>query len=83
MHYSAWDTLAPVEEALSFLDAAVSAGKINYAGLSNFAGWQHQLVVSTARTMGCQVTITLRQQDSPRSPRPSSAHVPSSSSAIT
>lgn len=39
----AWDPLTPVEEALSFLDSAVRAGKIRYVGLSNFTGWQLQL----------------------------------------
>jgi aryl-alcohol dehydrogenase-like predicted oxidoreductase len=57
-----WDPLTPVEETLSFLDAAVRAGKIHYVGLSNFTGWQLQLVLSTARAMGLQVPITLQQQ---------------------
>ncbi|MET0527192.1 MAG: aldo/keto reductase [Microvirga sp.] len=57
-----WDPLTPVEETLSFLDSAVRAGKIHYVGLSNFTGWQLQLVISTARTMGLQVPITLQQQ---------------------
>jgi aryl-alcohol dehydrogenase-like predicted oxidoreductase len=57
-----WDPLTPVEETLSFLDAVARAGKIQYVGLSNFTGWQLQLVVSTARAMGLQVPITLQQQ---------------------
>lgn len=57
-----WDPLTPVEETLSFLDAAARAGKIHYVGLSNFTGWQLQLVLSTARAMGLQVPITLQQQ---------------------
>jgi aryl-alcohol dehydrogenase-like predicted oxidoreductase len=57
-----WDPLTPVEETLSFLDAAVRAGKIHYVGLSNFTGWQLQLVLSTARAMGLQVPITLQEQ---------------------
>jgi len=57
-----WDPLTPVEETLSFLDAAVRAGKIHYVGMSNFTGWQLQLVLSTARAMGLQVPITLQQQ---------------------
>jgi aryl-alcohol dehydrogenase-like predicted oxidoreductase len=57
-----WDPLTPVEETLSFLDTAVRAGKIHYVGLSNFTGWQLQLVLSTARAMGLQVPITLQQQ---------------------
>jgi aryl-alcohol dehydrogenase-like predicted oxidoreductase len=41
----AWDPLTPIEESLSFLDSAVRTGKIRYAGLSNFTGWQLQLAV--------------------------------------
>ena len=58
----AWDPLTPIEETLSFLDSAVRAGKIRYAGLSNFTGWQLQLAVSTARAAGYQVPVTLQAQ---------------------
>jgi aryl-alcohol dehydrogenase-like predicted oxidoreductase len=58
----AWDPLTPIEEALSFLDSAIRAGKIRYAGLSNFTGWQLQLTVSTARAGGYQVPVTLQAQ---------------------
>lgn len=57
-----WDALTPIEETLSFLDAAVRAGKITYVGLSNFTGWQLQLAVSTARAMGVAVPVTLQPQ---------------------
>lgn len=57
-----WDPLTPVEETLSFLEDAVRAGKIHYIGLSNFTGWQLQLVLSTAKAMGVQVPVTLQQQ---------------------
>ena len=33
-----WDPLTPVEETLSFLDAAMRAGKVHYVGISNFTG---------------------------------------------
>jgi aryl-alcohol dehydrogenase (NADP+) len=56
------DMHTPVEETLSFLDDAVRAGKIHYIGLSNFTGWQLQLMVSTAKAMGVQVPVTLQQQ---------------------
>jgi aryl-alcohol dehydrogenase-like predicted oxidoreductase len=58
----AWDPITPVEETLSFLDGAVRAGKVRYVGLSNFTGWQLQLMISTARQMGVQVPVTLQQQ---------------------
>ncbi|MGZ0198743.1 aldo/keto reductase [Streptomyces sp. RM1] len=57
-----WDAHTPVEETLSFLDDAIRAGKIHYAGLSNFTGWQLQLTVSTAKAMGVHVPLTLQQQ---------------------
>ena len=38
----AWDPLTPLEETLGFLEDAVRGGKISYAGLSNFTGWQLQ-----------------------------------------
>ena len=60
MHAS--DPHTPIEETLSFLDDARRAGKIHYAGLSNFTGWQLQLTVSTAKAMGVQAPLTLQQQ---------------------
>ncbi|WP_433973060.1 aldo/keto reductase [Tunturiibacter lichenicola] len=56
------DMHTPVEETLSFLDDAVRAGKIHYIGLSNFTGWQLQLIVSTAKAMGLQIPVTLQPQ---------------------
>lgn len=58
----AFDPLTPVEETLGFLADAVRAGKINYIGLSNFTGWQLQLVVSTAQALGMPVPATLQPQ---------------------
>jgi aryl-alcohol dehydrogenase-like predicted oxidoreductase len=54
------DMHTPVEETLSFLDEAVKAGKIHYLGLSNFTGWQLQLIVSTAKAMGVRAPVTLQ-----------------------
>jgi aryl-alcohol dehydrogenase-like predicted oxidoreductase len=58
----AWDPITPIEETLSFLDAAVKSGKVTYVGLSNFTGWQLQLTISTARAMGVELPVTLQQQ---------------------
>lgn len=58
----AWDPITPVEETFGFLADAVSAGKIHQVGLSNFTGWQLQLMVSTAKQMGVPVPATLQQQ---------------------
>jgi aryl-alcohol dehydrogenase-like predicted oxidoreductase len=35
-----WDGVTPMEETLTALDDLQRAGKIRYAGCSNFAGWQ-------------------------------------------
>jgi len=56
------DLHTPVQETLSFLDEAVKTGKIHYVGLSNFTGWQLQLIISTAKAMGVQVPVTLQPQ---------------------
>jgi aryl-alcohol dehydrogenase-like predicted oxidoreductase len=36
----AFDAFTPAEEVLSALDDLVRSGKVRYAGVSNFAGWQ-------------------------------------------
>ncbi len=36
----AWDPLTPLEETLSALDTAVASGRVRYAGISNYCGWQ-------------------------------------------
>jgi aryl-alcohol dehydrogenase-like predicted oxidoreductase len=47
-----WDPLTPVEETLRFLDDAIGAGKILYAGLSNFLAYQIQKYVDVADADG-------------------------------
>src|SRR3984885_4932055 len=56
------DMNTPIEETLLFLNEAVRSGKIHYIGLSNFTGWQLQLIISTAKAMGVQVPVTLQPQ---------------------
>jgi aryl-alcohol dehydrogenase-like predicted oxidoreductase len=58
----AWDPLTPLDETLRFLDDAVSAGKIRYAGLSNYAGWQVQKAVDLADRRGWTPPVTLQPQ---------------------
>lgn len=36
----AWDPMTPWEEAMSALDTAVASGRVRYAGVSNYSGWQ-------------------------------------------
>lgn len=44
-----WDPLTPLEETIGFLESAVQSGKISYAGLSNFLGWQISQAAAAAR----------------------------------
>jgi aryl-alcohol dehydrogenase-like predicted oxidoreductase len=53
----AWDPLTPIEETLGFLDDAVRAGKIRYAGVSNFTGWQLQKAALLAGDAAPLVTL--------------------------
>lgn len=36
----AWDSHTPIEETLSAIDHAIASGKVRYAGVSNYSGWQ-------------------------------------------
>ena len=36
----AWDPVTPWEEAMAALDHAVTSGRVRYAGVSNYSGWQ-------------------------------------------
>ena len=57
-----WDPLTPVEETLRFLDDAAQAGKIGYAGLSNFLGYQIQKYVDLADAHGLIRPVTVQPQ---------------------
>ena len=58
----AWDPLTPVEETLGFFDDAVRAGKIRYAGVSNFLGWQLQKAALVSQFHGLAPIVTLQPQ---------------------
>ena len=53
----AWDPVTPIEETLGFLGDAVRAGKIRYAGVSNFLGWQLQKAALLAGDAAPIVTL--------------------------
>jgi aryl-alcohol dehydrogenase-like predicted oxidoreductase len=44
----AWDDTVPLPETLSAVEYAVTTGKVRYAGVSNYAGWQ----LATAASAG-------------------------------
>jgi len=57
-----WDPVTPLEETLATLDDFVRQGKIRYAGLSNYTGWQVQKTVALAREHGWTAPVTLQPQ---------------------
>jgi aryl-alcohol dehydrogenase-like predicted oxidoreductase len=58
----AWDPLTPIEETLRFYDDAVRAGKIRYAGVSNFTGWQLQKAALLTQYLRLAPIVTLQPQ---------------------
>jgi aryl-alcohol dehydrogenase-like predicted oxidoreductase len=58
----AWDPLTPIEETLRFFDDAVRAGKIRYAGVSNFLGWQLQKAALVTQFRNLAPIVTLQPQ---------------------
>jgi len=47
-----WHDLSPLEETLAALNDVVSAGKVHYIGVSNFAAWQLVLANEICRSKG-------------------------------
>jgi Aldo/keto reductase family len=58
----AWDPLTRIEETLAFFDDALRAGKIRYAGVSNFVGWQLQKAALRAGFRHLAPIVTLQPQ---------------------
>ena len=58
-----WDPHVPIEETLSVIDYAVTSGKIRYAGVSNFAGWQLALAATMQNpTFGKAPIISIQSE---------------------
>jgi aryl-alcohol dehydrogenase-like predicted oxidoreductase len=47
----AWDPLTPLDETLSAIDEAVRSGRVRYAGVSNYSGWQLTRAAGASSTM--------------------------------
>lgn len=52
---------APLEETLSAVDYAVSSGKVRYAGVSNFVGWQTAAAATWQRALAGRAPLTSAQ----------------------
>ena len=58
----AWDALTPLDETLTFLNDAITAGKISYYGFSNYLGWQLTKAVHRAAALHLAPPVTLQPQ---------------------
>ena len=52
LYLHAWDPLTPIEETMEALDDLVRAGKVHYAGVSNFSAWQAMKAIGVADAAG-------------------------------
>jgi aryl-alcohol dehydrogenase-like predicted oxidoreductase len=55
------DSVVPIEETLSALDAAVASGKVRYVGISNFPGWRTAQAVTWQRAVPGRSPIVTSQ----------------------
>lgn len=58
-----WSDETPLEESLSALDFAVSSGRVAYAGVSNYAGWQTAQAVTWQRAVPGRAPIVSTQME--------------------
>ncbi|PWK79522.1 aryl-alcohol dehydrogenase-like predicted oxidoreductase [Lentzea atacamensis] len=73
----AWDAGVPIEETLSALDHAITSGKVRYAGVSNYSGWQLATAALTPTTfplISTQVEYSLLERGIEREVAPAAAH---------
>src|SRR4051794_7677840 len=60
-----WDADTPLEESLAALDIAVSSGRVRYAGISNYTGWQTAKAATHQRAWpGRAPLVTTQVEDS-------------------
>ena len=60
----AWDASTPLDETLATLDLAVRSGRVRYAGISNFSGWQLAKAAALSATpiVSAQMEYSLLQR---------------------
>jgi len=80
-HLHAWDDSVPLEETLCAVDAAVRSGKVRYAGISNYSGWQtataatrQSCVAGAAPLVSTQVEYSLLERGVEREVVPAAEH---------
>ncbi len=57
----AWDAVTPWEETMAAMDTAVSSGRVRYAGVSNFNGWQTAATATWQRAVPGRAPLVANQ----------------------
>jgi aryl-alcohol dehydrogenase-like predicted oxidoreductase len=57
----AWDPATPIDETLSAVDTAVASGKVRYAGISNYSGWQTAQAATWQRAVAGRAPLVTTQ----------------------
>lgn len=56
-----WDPSVPVEETMAALDQAMRSGRVRYAGISNFGGWQTAVAHQAHAALGSGIPLVSTQ----------------------
>ncbi len=59
----AWDPRTPMDETLAAVDEAVSSGKVRYAGISNYSGWQTARAATWQRAVPGRAPLVTTQME--------------------
>jgi aryl-alcohol dehydrogenase-like predicted oxidoreductase len=59
----AFDALTPLDETLAAIDVAVSSGRVRYAGISNYNGWQTAKAATWQRAWPGRAPIVATQME--------------------
>ncbi|WP_199432064.1 aldo/keto reductase [Qaidamihabitans albus] len=73
----AWDGSVPLEETLATLEFAVDSGRVRYAGVANYTGWQLATAAQglrRQRIVSTQVEYSLLERSVEREVAPAAAH---------
>jgi aryl-alcohol dehydrogenase-like predicted oxidoreductase len=57
----AWDPVTPWEEAMAAVDTAVASGRVRYAGVSNYSGWQQGACAAWQRAVSGRAPLVSNQ----------------------
>jgi len=59
----AWDGATPLDETLAAVEVAVTSGRVRYAGISNYSGWQTAAAAQRQRDLAPAAPIVSSQME--------------------